>query len=258
MSDLGGYARYRVRMQYREQPPPRALAPWVACTWERRDGGDAPVRVLPDGCIDIIWTQGEGAVVVGANTTAFVVALPAGTHVVGVRMRPGAAPPLLGLDGAALRDGQAPLHELWGDDGRLLEELLQDSPDRPGALLAAIAPRAAAARAPDPLVQAAVARLGRDALAVGELAGRLFVSERQLRRRVGSAVGYGPKRLARVLRLERALAAARGGEELARVAAGAGYADQAHFAGDCRELAGVPPTALLASRAAPNAQRGAF
>jgi AraC-like DNA-binding protein len=245
MGGLGGFARYRVRMEYREHPPPRALAPWVACTWERRDGGDVPVRVLPDGCIDIIWTEGAGTVVVGANTTAFVVGLPAGTHVVGLRMRPGAAPPLLGVDGAALRDGRAPLHELWGDDGHRLSERLEASADRAGDLLAALAPRAAAAGAPDALVQAAVARLGRTALPVGELAGRLFVSERQLRRRFGSAVGYGPKRLARVLRLERALAAARGGEELARVAAAAGYADQAHFAGDCRELAGVPPTALL-------------
>jgi AraC-like DNA-binding protein len=95
-------------------------------------------------------------------------------------------------------------------------------------------------------VQAAVALLHDTARPVGELARELFVSERQLRRRIGAAVGYGPKRLARVLRLERALAAARGGEELARVAAEAGYADQSHFAGDCRELAGVPPSALLA------------
>jgi methylphosphotriester-DNA--protein-cysteine methyltransferase len=55
----------------------------------------------------------------------------------------------------------------------------------------------------------------------------------------------GPKRLARVLRLERALVAARGGEVLALAAATAGYADQAHFAHQCRALAGVSPTTLL-------------
>ncbi|HEV7885710.1 MAG TPA: DUF6597 domain-containing transcriptional factor [Solirubrobacteraceae bacterium] len=231
-------------MEYREHLPPAALAPWVACTWERCDGA-APVRVLPDGCIDIIWTEGAGTAVVGANTTAFLVTLPARTHVVGVRLRPGAAPPLLGVDGAALRDARVPLHELWGDDAKELSARLEAAADRAGALLAELAPRAAAAGAPDPLVQAAVARLD-DGAPVRALAGELYVSERQLRRRVGAAVGYGPKRLARVLRLARALAAARGGEELARAAAEAGYADQAHFAGDCRELAGVPPSALLA------------
>jgi AraC-like DNA-binding protein len=236
-----------VRVEYREHPPPAALAPWVACTWERHDGGGAPVRVVPDGCIDIIWTQGLGTAVVGPNTTAFLVALPASTHVVGVRLRPGAAPPLLGVDGAALRDGRAPLHELWGDEGHALGARLDAAADPAGVLLAGLVPRAAAAGAPDPLVQAAVARL-QGGVRVRALAGELYVSERQLRRRVGSAVGYGPKRLARVLRLGRALAAARGGEELARVAADAGYADQAHFAGDCRELAGVPPSALLLHR----------
>jgi AraC-like DNA-binding protein len=234
-------------VEYREHLPPAALAPWVACTWERCDGGAAPVRVLPDGCIDIIWTEGAGTTVVGPNTTAFLVTLPAHTHVVGVRLRPGAAPPLLGVDGAALRDVRAPLHELWGDDAHRLSARLDAAADRAGVLLAELAPRAAAAGVPDPLVQAAVARLG-GGTPVRALAGELYVSERQLSRRVGTAVGYGPKRLARVLRLGRALAAARGGEELARVAAEAGYADQAHFAGDCRELAGVPPSALLLHR----------
>ena len=77
------------------------------------------------------------------------------------------------------------------------------------------------------------------------LASELGVSGRGLRRRVTAAVGYGPKRLGRVLRLRRALAAARSGDELAQAAFDAGYADQAHFTGDCRELAGVPPSALV-------------
>ncbi len=79
------------------------------------------------------------------------------------------------------------------------------------------------------------------------VAGDLAISERQLRRRVTAAVGYGPKRLARVLRLRRALTAAEKGAGLARAALGAGYADQAHFANDCRELAGVAPSVMADS-----------
>jgi AraC-like DNA-binding protein len=61
-------------------------------------------------------------------------------------------------------------------------------------------------------------------------------------------VGYGPKRLGRVLRLRRALALARAGEELAAAAFCTGYTDQAHLSRDCRELAGVPPTVAIGVR----------
>ncbi len=234
-------------MTYREHPAPAALTPWLLCTWERCDGGGDPVRVVPDGCIDVVWTERAATQVVGPNTSAFLVALDAGVRVVGARLRPGAAPALLGVDAAALCDGRVGLEEVWHDDGRRLAQRLDDAGagvERRGLLVAALAARAGRAAAPDPLVRAAVAGLAAPHARVEPLARELGVSARQLRRRVESAVGYGPKLLARVLRLQRALAAARAGEELAAVAAGAGYADQAHFAHDCRELAGVTATAL--------------
>jgi AraC-like DNA-binding protein len=227
-------------VSYREHPVPRSLAPWVECAWSRVGGGD-PVRVLPDGCIDIVWTEGSGTHFVGPNTSAFLAAPPAGARVVGVRLHPGAAPALLGVEAPALRDGREPLESLWGDAGRRLAWQLDSGDDRVGALIAALAGRAPAAPAPDPLVRA----FALAPVPVAAAARRLHVSERQLRRRVEAAVGYGPKRLARVLRLHRALAAARAGDDLGRVALDAGYADQAHFANDCRTLAGVPPSALL-------------
>jgi AraC-like DNA-binding protein len=201
---------------------------------------------VPDGCIDIVWAQGDGAQVVGANTTAFVVPLRAGVHVAAVRMRPGAGAALLGIDAAALRDARIALTDVGHDDGRLLEERLDAAADPVAALLAALLARVPRTPQPDPLVRAAVARLRDPRTRVESLARDLDVSARQLRRRCESAVGYGPKRLARVLRLERALGAARCGEELAQAAAGAGYSDQAHLAHDCRALAGVSPSALLA------------
>jgi AraC-like DNA-binding protein len=204
------------------------------------------VRVVPDGCIDVVWTQGRGARVVGPNTTAFLVGLDAGMAVVGARMRPGAAPALLGIDAAALRDGSVALAEIWGDDARRLEDGLEDAGAQPVALLlAALHACAQRAATPDPLVHAAVTRLRDPTARVDALARELHVSARQLRRRFDATVGYGPKRLARVLRLERALAGARRGEELAAAAAGAGYVDQAHLTHDCHALAGVPPSALI-------------
>ena len=233
-------------MAYREHAPGAALAPWVACAWDRSGDGGAPVRVIPDGCVDIVWTEGIGAQVVGPNTTAFLVALEPGVSVVGVRMRPGAAAALLDVDARELRDGRLPLDVVWHDDGRRLEQRLDAAADsdRVGLLLAASIDAAARAARPDPLVRAAVDRLRDPAVRIHALAPELGISARQLRRRFECSVGYGPKLLARVLRLERALATARAGQELGRVAASAGYVDQAHFAHDCRALAGASPSAL--------------
>jgi AraC-like DNA-binding protein len=231
-------------MAYRELAPPPALRPWLACLWERHADG-VPTRVVPDGCIDVVWTEGAGTSVVGPNTTAFLVPLAVGTRVVGARLRPGAASALLGVVPEALRDAQVPVTDAMTAAGARLVAALDDQPRPLDALrdaLLALAPRATP---PDPLVGAAVARLADPGVTIAGLGRELAVSERQLRRRVRAEVGYGPKRLGRVLRLERALAAARAGDELVRAALDAGYADQAHLATDCRALAGVPPSALL-------------
>ena len=79
---------------YRELPPPAALRPWVECLWRRRapaGAADDVHRVLPDGCIDLIWSDGAGLLAVGPNTTAFLARMAPGEGAVGVRFRPGGA-----------------------------------------------------------------------------------------------------------------------------------------------------------------------
>ena len=229
--------------------PHAALEPWLECIWERRGEPGAPVRVLPDGCIDIVWTEGAGTQVVGPNTTAFVVPVDGRPAIVGARMLPGGAPALLGIAAEALRDVRGCRStRCWRDGGRGSSEALDEArrSARRAARRAARARRIAAPR-PDPLVRTAVARLERPGVAIAELAAR---PRRQRAPAAAPRHDRGrlrPRRLARVLRLRRALRAARAGDELARVAFDAGYADQAHFAHDCRELAGVAPSVLLAA-----------
>jgi AraC-like DNA-binding protein len=236
---------------YRELPPIAVLRPWVECLWARRAPAGAAEdvhRVLPDGCIDLIWSDGAGLLAVGPNTTAFLARMAPGEGAVGVRFRPGGAPALLGVAADALLDLRAPAAEVWGPDAERLEDALAGAgrpQERGGLLLDWLARRTARASSPDPLVAAAVAGLrGHEPIAV--LAGRLGVGQRHLRRRFTAEVGYGPKRFARVVRLQLALAIAGSGgtRGWSEVAFAAGYADQSHLVNDCRALAGVPPTLL--------------
>jgi AraC-like DNA-binding protein len=235
-------------VSYREHPAHGELGRWIECAW-MRTGGERPAgydRIVPDGCMDLIWSDDAGLRAVGPNTTAFLSPLAPTSTVVGVRLHPGAAPPLFGVPAPALRDGRLPARELWDDAGARLEDAVAAAASdrrRAELLVEFLCSRALRAAGPDPLVRAAAARLHR--AAVADVAGELAVSERHLRRLVSSEVGYGPKRLGRVLRLRRALARVRAGMELAEVAHACGYADQAHFTNECRALAGVAPGRFL-------------
>jgi AraC-like DNA-binding protein len=241
---------------YRERAPVAALDRHVACVWVQRIGpGTTPMvhRIVPDGCVDIIWLDG-GLHVAGPDTGPVLARLAPGSLVVGIRFQPGLAPTMLGLPAAELIDERVDLDLLWGRASQRLAERLSDV-SGPGAaskvLERELVERLPDAAPVDPLAEAVVAELrARPAgPVVAKLAASLGTSERQLHRRCVSAFGYGPKTLDRVLRFQRFLAMARaaprGETSLARLAADAGYADQAHLARECSSLGGLPPRLLL-------------
>ena len=237
---------------YRETRPPGPLAAYACCVWSNAAGREPHrERVLPDGCADVVWHEGEGVVVAGPATREVLVEIPAGRAVMGVRFGPGAAGPALGLAAHELRDRTVPLEALWGAEAAELAERLSDAPAgrRLALLAAAVARRLDDARAPDPLVARASGLLARG-LPVTEASREVALTDRHLRRRFHDVVGYGPKTLQRVLRLRRflALAEAMPAPDLARAAFEAGYADQAHLTNECGDLAGLTPAALLAAR----------
>ena len=201
--------------------------------------GDPPhKRVLPDGCIDLMWHDGE-LIVAGPDTRAQVASL--GSYAA-IRFAPGTAPGLLGVPADELRDRRVPLTELW--TGSRVRELAGRvaAAERKGAALETIALELAAE--PDPAMTELVRRL-RAGSSVAAAAADAGFSERQLHRRSLAAFGYGPKLLGRILRLGRALDLARAGVPYATVATRSGYADQAHLARDVKALAGVPLGVLL-------------
>ena len=237
---------------YREHPPPPDLAELVACTWERAEGPEpgGAVRVLPDGCVDLVWSTRGGLVLAGPDTGPVVYPVERDYAAAGLRLRPGVAGSVLGLPASELRDERPELSALWGRDAARLEEriALADASHRRELLEDAVRPLAREAQ-PDELVLAGLPLLGRRGTSVAEIARTLAISERALRRRFNDAIGYGPKRLDRIIRFRRllSLTALRREGGLAAAAAELGYADQAHLTREVRELSGLTPVELLAA-----------
>ncbi|MEU6658357.1 helix-turn-helix transcriptional regulator [Streptomyces sp. NPDC046821] len=215
---------------------------WTSTTTPGADGPDPVPDVLPDGCMDLLWTEGR-LFVAGPDTRGHRSDDAGGIRFAGIRFFPGTAPDVLGVPADELRDRRVDLADLWPSGlVRRLTERVDAAPD-PAAALEAVA-QVHGAAPPDPVLAHIVASLGagRTVAATAERAG---LSARSLHRRSLAAFGYGPKTLARVLRMQRALALARTGVPLAETATRAGYADQAHLAREVRELAGAPLTRLV-------------
>jgi AraC-like DNA-binding protein len=223
---------------------PSALPGGVVWT-QSAQPASRPGRILPDGCMDLIWSGGR-LLVAGPDTSAVVT--PAGgpsSSWTGLRFAPGFAPSVLGVPGYALRDTRVDLDELWpAAEVRRLTDLVASAPDA-GVALEATARTRLGGNGPTASWTDAAVRQLRAGSSVAAVAGSVGYSERQLHRRSLDAFGYGLKTLARILRMTRALDLARSGEELASVAMATGYADQPHLARDVKMLAGVPITALL-------------
>jgi AraC-like DNA-binding protein len=224
--------------------------------------------IVPDGCPELIVHSGEpfrrwrgdrperqpSAFLVGELTGALRVQPSARISTMGIRFRPSGLSAFCKVPQDELTDRTTPIDELWGVLGRELEVLVHEAEGdarRVGIAEDFLLARLAAGRGPDLAVEAAVGQLlsERGQTRIASLAATAGLSERQLERRFRSAVGLGPKALARLVRFQEVYR--RLGEDApgdwAMVALDCGYFDQAHLLRDYRELAGSPPSRLLGS-----------
>jgi AraC-like DNA-binding protein len=219
---------------YREFSPPTVLRDLVECAWVV-DGPPEPVRVLPDGCMDLI--RMDGRFMVAGPDTAASVSPRDGEPFVGLRFHPGVLPRLLGVPASELRNERVPLSELRSglpQRGSLTEV---------AAALASEEPRAETAPWSLPVLGHVTSRMAAGS-AVADVAQQVGWSSRTLQRQCTSVYGYGPATLRRILRFRRAMRLLGDGLPSIEVAARAGYADQPHLHREVRGLAGVPLASL--------------
>jgi AraC-like DNA-binding protein len=243
---------------YREVAPEPRLRSLVAAVWAFAKNRHVH-RVLPDGCMDIVLLN-HRARVVGAMQSA--ITIPAKSEAtLGIRLRPGEADRLFPGLASELTDSDALLTDLWGDDGRRLEDTLIALLDRATAqrLDASTMLREALptvekrlvdrlgshSGAADMRTRVAASLLAQGA-SVADVAAHVNLSERQLSRRFVGRVGLSPKTFARVRRFQHAALLLKTGEALSGAAMLAGYADQPHFTREASALAGITPVGLAA------------
>lgn len=220
-------------MGYRETAPPTGFHDLVETAWTADGDGDA-VRILPDGCMDLIVVDGR-VVIAGPDTSALITSRGPQT-LTGLRFRPGVLPRLLGVPAARLVGQRVPL-----DDVR---------PVRNQTSLVAVAAELSSRREQTETAPWSLAALQyvTTTLATGapveQVARETGWSSRTLQRQCQAVYGYGPAMLRRILRFRRAAVLLQAGRSPADVAATAGYADQPHLHREVRAFAGTTVTTL--------------
>jgi len=267
---------------FREYLPTPALESYVDRFWTKigraSDSLAAEQRILPDGCVDILFdlTRSPIGFVVGTMTRAIVVASTQPQHVIAVRFRPGAAFAFLRTPVFELTDRHIDLDDVLPNMRALGERLAAITRERPEAAVLELE-RELLRRLPriaplDPLVLAGIERLlrQRNPLRIAELAQALGVTRQHLARQFKVHVGIAPKefeRVARMMRLRRHLAGDLAGDvppntsaamkhpSAAQLACELGYYDQSHMIHEFKSLSGLTPREYAARQRGAGADR---
>jgi len=247
----------RSPVQFRSYTPSLRLTPFVRNFWTMHSESPLAVsrkqRILPDGCIDMIFmrrspAEDYAACVAGTMTRPIFTELIGRVDYLGVRFAPGGFPHLFDAPPAELTDRVVPLDNLPGrpslaeqmagrDDVRArLDEIENELSRRLGS------------ERPDPVLAQVLQAIStcQGNVTITQLACLADRSPRHLRRTFIQAVGIGPKTFCRIARFRAALRALRRPRpDLLAVALEAGYYDQAHFIHDFNDLYGASPSAAL-------------
>jgi AraC-like DNA-binding protein len=241
----------------------------------------APESVVPDGCPEWIFHLGSpyrrfdarGASVASATSAesvasatsatsevqpfSFLVGLTTGpvrlaptgrVATLGIRFRPGGAHPLVRLPLDELTDAAVETGDLLGAAGRALQEEVGGAAglDAARSVVERFLLRRLGTLDPDRRLRAAISLVlrSRGRAAVADLARLAGWSPRQLEREFRRGVGAPPKTLSRIARFQNVLrlSGRAPAGTWARLAAAAGYADQAHLIRDFRDFSGTTPS----------------
>lgn len=249
------------RIRLATYPPAAPLATFVDYFWvvEWDMDGRAPEiqRVLPYPNAHLVFERGQSAIH-GVVRGAFERKVEGSGRVFGVRFKPGGLRPFIDHPVSRLADRSMPFGEVLRVPALAAEQRVLGGADDGAMVKAAEAMLLAVLPAQDPRAllaeQAVAAAAASDGPAsVAALCAQMGIDERALQRLFSNYVGVSPKWVIQRYRLQEASwrLAQPGPVDLADLAAGLGFFDQAHFTRDFTRLVGTSPLAYWASQQGP-------
>ncbi|HEX8197080.1 MAG TPA: AraC family transcriptional regulator [Pyrinomonadaceae bacterium] len=238
---------------YLEYSPSPRLNPFVASYWSLQVPEikePEKYRVLPDGCIDLIFDNISRplGVIVGSMTKSVMVTLQPNARYFGVRFRPGGASSFLNISLKEIADTQIKSEDVWRNAYSEFSDVMDNKQVKrqietvENLLEKQLSNNAIGNRK----VQAAITLLNAHDgnYSVNMLSKTLEISRQHLNRIFTEAVGLNLKMFSRIVRLQAALKCARRApvNDWALFALENGYYDQAHFISDFKDLTGVTPS----------------
>jgi AraC-like DNA-binding protein len=256
---------------YREYPIHPALASLVKSIWSLESNrtvyGALPERILPDGCVELVFhfhdpfrthfADGNSAVqprsfVVGQMKRFLEIAPVGRIGFIAIRFSARGAYLFFPRSLSQVATGVVDLTEVWkkraeewNDRVALARGMSARVRIVEKALLASLRENGRSDRMVDRCLQLIETNAGQSSVA--QLASEIGASGRQLTRRFQNAVGVSPKEFSRVSRFLYVLRCLRERKHqtLTETALVCGYFDQAHFNHEFREFAGMTPGELF-------------
>lgn len=237
---------------YREVLPCSELNNFIECFWqsdiEASISQPTEHRVLPDGCLDLIFdlTPGrENGYWVGTMTTALIVKNTTPSSLLGIRFLPGGASSLLLCPASAIKDQRISIDDLTPSFSPLLESLINTN-NRIDHIEKCLHSRVSVS-SKSRLVGEIHRRLPGKKNVSG-LAQEIGLSRQYLNRVMAEEVGIDLKTFSRVLRMRRLT------EEIGKttfkiswsdLAAAFGFYDQSHLIHEFKDLVGLSPSEFV-------------
>jgi AraC-like DNA-binding protein len=247
--------------RYREYMPSTDLLPFIACYWTvdyHACGADYVHRVIPDGCVDIIFdmntaSSSKGAFVAGLMTTFETMNLTEDYSMFGIRFYSHKIRCFISYPVSELKGHHVLLEDIWGREADfVVDEVksalrIQDAIERLELRFRKML--LGNEYEFDSLLQPSMRFIyeSKGMITFRELAEKLSYSERNVRRIFSKELGIGPKELLDIIRFQSLLRELnrRLPTDLTELALKYGYYDQPHFIHRFKRLLGLTPNQVF-------------